>query len=85
MTTEEFYRLEIGTIVTCNKRGIYRITRPGIHCRVIGKNINRETIQVEVIDDIHHELSSYTVMSFDFDVIGLPEQIEEDEVFSLLV
>ena len=85
MTNEEFNHLEIGTIVMCNRRGIYRITRPGVRCRVIEKNVDGITIRVEVINNIPHELSSYSVLSSYFDVIGLPKQIEENEVFSLLV
>ena len=85
MTNEEFNRLEIGTIVMCYKPGIYRITRPGIRCRVIEKNVDKTTIRVEVIDDIPHELSSYSVRPEYFNIISLPKQIEEDEVFSLLV
>lgn len=85
MTNEEFERLAVGDIVMCNKEGRYFRTKPGIRCKIIGLGPGlKNNLLVEIIDGVDAG-EWYNVCSEYFEIVAPLIQVEETEIFSLLV
>lgn len=83
MTYEEAKILSEGQYVTCNTKGVYGITKPGVLCSFL--NVHSIDTMVVKVQEGDHKGSIYPVRIELFDpVFKSVKEIAESELFALL-